>query len=271
MAEANKAEKLGFVRLYNATVPIANVFVQDPNKLPRLGEIEHNTHMMFVAHYCWEAGLLLVSSHVVDAPMGWLEDEDLRPRMTSHHCGTETSAVDRIVRMKREEWSKRCADVELAVYQHKPLRVTRYDADGVIQEDPKPAPGAVDVAPNISEDNDSASGYGDDLIDETAPEERGDVDGATGEELDAAESKFEDSRPLVYGKATGQTRADAVAARKAESKATARHNPLDQSMVTISVDGQRPVSMTDKQFRDLPGKIRKLANGRQASAAKGGR
>lgn len=138
MAEANKPEKLGFVRLYNTTAPIANVVLQDPNKLPRMGEIEHSIGMAFVAHYCWEAGLLLVAVHIVDAPNGWFEDTDLRARLTSYHCDTETSAVDRIIRMKREEWSKRCADVELAVYQHKPLRVTRYDADGVIQEDPAP-------------------------------------------------------------------------------------------------------------------------------------
>ena len=122
-----------------------------------------------------------------------------------------------------------------------------------------PAP----TKPIIEQDGDSAS-YAPDDIDETSPEERGDVDGATRDELDAVESKFEDSRPLVYGKGTGKTRADAVAARKAESKAKARYNPIDQSTLTISVDGKKPVTLTHKELRDLPGKIRKLANGRQA-------
>lgn len=46
--------------------------------------------------------------------------------------------------------------------------------------------------------------------------------------------------------------------------------PSDDTKVTIQVNGNEPVTMSDKAFRDLPGKIRKMANGRQASAANGG-
>ncbi len=45
----------------------------------------------------------------------------------------------------------------------------------------------------------------------------------------------------------------------------------DDTTLTISVDGKKAVPLTDKQFRDLPGKIRKLAKGRQAGMAVGGR
>lgn len=270
MAEANKPEKLGFVRLYNTRLPLAAVEVQKPGALKGIGTMRHDISLVYVAHYCWEGGLLLVSQHIDDAPAGWLDREHTSPAMTSHVCATETAAVDRIVRMKGEAWENAHDRVEAAIGMCGPVSVTRYDADGVIQEDPKPneseadiaaeyaqyggkrpgmsknearlvkqlrADGAPDVQ-NISEDNDSASGFGDDLIDETTPEARGDVDGATGEELDAAESKFEDSRPLVYGKRTGKTRADAVAARKAELKGKARYNPIDQSTLKISVDAK---------------------------------
>lgn len=36
----------------------------------------------------------------------------------------------------------------------------------------------------------------------------------------------------------------------------------NDTTVTIQVNGHEPVSMSDKEFRDLPGKIRKMANGR---------
>lgn len=223
MAEANKPEKLGFVRLYNTRLPLAAVEVQKPGALKGIGTMRHDISLVYVAHYCWEGGLLLVSQHIDDAPAGWLDREHTSPAMTSHVCATETAAVDRIVRMKGEAWENAHDRVEAAIGKNKPVSVTRYDADGVIQED-------LDPGPDVT--------LRGDLIDETAPEERGDVDGATGEELDAAESKFEDSRPLVYGKRTGKTRADAVAARKAELKGKARYNPIDQSTLKISVDAK---------------------------------
>jgi hypothetical protein len=41
----------------------------------------------------------------------------------------------------------------------------------------------------------------------------------------------------------------------------------DDTTVTIQVNGHKPVTMSDQEFRDLPGKIRKIANGRQAVRA----
>lgn len=38
----------------------------------------------------------------------------------------------------------------------------------------------------------------------------------------------------------------------------------DDTTVTIQVNGHEPVTMSDQELRDLPGKIRKMANGRQA-------
>jgi len=263
MAEANKPEKLGFVRLYNTRLPLAAVEVQKPGALKGIGTMRHDISLVYVAHYCWEGGLLLVSQHIDDAPAGWLDREHTSPAMTSHVCATETAAVDRIVRMKGEAWENAHDRVEAAIGKNKPVSVTRYDAYGVIQEDselvaPEPA------KPIIEQDGDSAS-YAPDDIDETTPEERGYVDGATGGELDAAESKFEDSRPLVYGKGTGKTRSDAIAERKAEldnGPKAKRAGTLGESTLTISVDGKKPVTLTDKELRELPGKLRKMANGR---------
>lgn len=195
MAEANKPEKLGFVRLYNTRLPLAAVEVQKPGALKGIGTMRHDISLVYVAHYCWEGGLLLVSQHIDDAPAGWLDREHTSPAMTSHVCATETAAVDRIVRMKGEAWENAHDRVEAAIGKNGLVSVTRYDADGVIQEDPEPEEHDVTL--------------------------RGDP--AT------------EPRP-------------------------------DEITTTISVNGARAVPLTDKQFRDLPGKIRKLANGRQAVA-----
>lgn len=195
MAEANKQEKLGFVRLYNAHLPLAAVEIQNPSALKGIGTIRYDIGLVYVAHYCWEAGLLLVSQHIEDAPAGWIDREHVNAAMSSHACATETAAVDRIVQMKSEVWAHAHGRVKAAIIKHKPLRVVDYDADGVIQEDPEP------------EEHDVT------LRGDPAPEPR-----------------------------------------------------PDEITTTISVNGARAVPLTDKQFRDLPGKIRKLANGRQAVA-----
>lgn len=39
----------------------------------------------------------------------------------------------------------------------------------------------------------------------------------------------------------------------------------DDTTLTISVDGKKPVTLTDQTLRDLPGQLRKIANGRQAA------
>ena len=137
MAEANKPEKLGFVRLYNTRLPLAAVEVQKPGALKGIGTMRHDISLVYVAHYCWEGGLLLVSQHIDDAPAGWLDREHTSPAMTSHVCATETAAVDRIVRMKGEAWENAHDRVEAAIGKYGPVSVTRYDADGVIQEDPE--------------------------------------------------------------------------------------------------------------------------------------
>lgn len=181
--DTNKPEKLGFVRLYNTRLPIAKVEVQHPNALRGIGTIKSEVNLSFIAHYCWEGKLLLVSEQIMGAPVDWLDKEHDSPRISSHACATETVAVDRIIRMKGEAWEQAHRRVESAIAKHKPLRAIRFDCDGVIQEDPEPEPG------------------------------------------------------------------------KAE-----------ESTVSIQVNGERPVTMSDKQFRDLPGKIRKLASSRQAVA-----
>ena len=129
MAEANKPEKLGFVRLYNTRLPLAAVEVQKPGALKGIGTMRHDIRLVYVAHYCWEGGLLLVSQHIDDAPAGWLDREHTSPAMTSHVCATETAAVDRIVRMKGEAWENAHDRVEAAIGKNKPVSVTRYDAD----------------------------------------------------------------------------------------------------------------------------------------------
>jgi len=191
MAEANKPEKLGFVRLYNTRLPLAAVEVQKPGALKGIGTMRHDIVLVYVAHYCWEGGLLLVSQHIDDAPAGWLDREHTSPAMTSHVCATETAAVDRIIRMKGDAWENAHDRVEAAIGKNKPVSVTRYDADGVIREDPEP------------EEHDVT------LRGDPAPEPR-----------------------------------------------------PDEITTTISVNGARAAPLTDKQFRDLPGKLRKLANGR---------
>lgn len=138
MAEANKPEKLGFVRLYNTRLPLAAVEVQKPGALKGIGTMRHDIVLVYVAHYCWEGGLLLVSQHIDDSPAGWLDREHTSPAMTSHVCATETAAVDRIIRMKGESWENAHDRVEAAIGKYGPVSVTRYDADGVIQEDPEP-------------------------------------------------------------------------------------------------------------------------------------
>lgn len=49
-----------------------------------------------------------------------------------------------------------------------------------------------------------------------------------------------------------------------ETKPAAEPKPKSENTLTISVDGNKPVTLTDQELRDLPGKLRKLANGRQA-------
>lgn len=137
MAEANKQEKLGFVRLYNAHLPLAAVEIQNPSALKGIGTIRYDIGLVYVAHYCWEAGLLLVSQHIDEAPLGWIDREHVNAAMSSHACATETAAVDRIVQMKGEAWVHAHGRVVSAIIKHKPLRVIHYDADGVIQEDPE--------------------------------------------------------------------------------------------------------------------------------------
>lgn len=138
MADNNKPEKLGFVRLYNALLPLAAVDVQDGNALKGIGLKRHEIQVEYICHYCWEASLLLVSRRIDGAPDGWLELDDTRARITSFPCATETAAVDRIVRVRSELWSQCDELVSAAIARHEPLHAKRYSANGEVIEAPTP-------------------------------------------------------------------------------------------------------------------------------------